>query len=222
MDRRNASLSIADPEPSRRTSAPWTPLKGWRHLLAVKSPRHALERLVGDEDPLALRSLCAQELRSQAILVDLDRVHLRSLARIVFRAVGEADPGERTLVLEEVRAAVRDIQREDRRRAGQGRDDEPMGTAEGAEALDPRCSAFAVFARPLGFTEQDLLRACVSFNGREVIEREAFFQTVVERRSLDEVAKALGLDLVACARLVRCVLDRCLSGLGSEGSGEVQ
>ena len=195
----------------------------WRRLLSGSSPREVLARLVTG-DPLGVRALVARRLREHCYLLDADRVYLRAIARCArFSARYRGQPALEQWLTERVDEALGDLLREDleaaRRGAwaagsktGPGRQSGP-GSKSGTGAPG---GAHEDFARPLGLDPARMRLACVAFNHTNLPARRAFFDLVIEGRSLDALARSSGVSATALARRARRALDVCLAA-GVEG-----
>lgn len=194
----------------RAELAPGAPaqLASRRSLLAFGGPRDVLARIV-DGDPLGLRALLAERLAKSHLLVDADRVHLRALALTARHAPAyRGRPG-----LEEWLGALVD-------RAL----DEVI--AEEVELLElvpssrePELGTFAELARPLALLPREARRACARFNRAPRESRAAFFELVLERAPLDELARRTTLAAPELARRARRAL-LALLDLGSSAATE--
>ncbi|MEO0663526.1 MAG: hypothetical protein AAFZ87_18490 [Planctomycetota bacterium] len=119
---------------------------------------------------------------------------------MAFEAAAEGPPRKRREVVELVDRVVTEVSE--------------AGPLEGAGPRD----LFGTFAGPLELDADALRRACNAFNGCAVAERRAFFELVVERRTLDDAARTLGEDAVRIARNARRALDVALEAAGAPGS----
>lgn|GEM_PF-1516649 len=155
--------------------------------LLCGSPREVLARIVPG-DPLAIRDVVADVLRSQCFFLDADRVHLRALARTARAALRYRSSGLelRTWLVAQASDAVAEILAEDL--------DTPR--------VDPG-SAFAQFARPLGLDPEVMRRGCVAFNRLPIEDRAAFFALVVEDVGLEAHARASGATTNEVGRRAR-------------------
>ncbi len=155
--------------------------------LLCGSPREVLARIVPG-DPLAIRDVVADVLRSQCLFLDADRVHLRALARTARSALRYRGSGLelRTWLIAQASDAVAEILAEDL--------DTPR--------VDPG-SAFVQFARPLGLDPEVMRRGCVAFNRLPIEDRAAFFALVVEDVGLEAHARASGATTNEVGRRAR-------------------
>jgi hypothetical protein len=184
--------------------------RDWRRWLAGGSPREILGRILPG-DPLGVRVLVARRLREEALLLDADRVHLRSLALCArYAARYEGRPAIESWLGRQIDEAIEELGREHLLQAAPG-----------------RASAIEDLAKPLGLEPVAMYRACLAFNRRELSERQAFFALVIEQRSLDDIAHAAGVSAGEAARRARrgldallgesAVFDRSAASLGREG-----
>ncbi|MBI5362738.1 MAG: sigma-70 family RNA polymerase sigma factor [Planctomycetes bacterium] len=188
----DASLALdTEPEPDE-AQAPARPAR-WRALLAGNSPSEILARIV-PEDPLGVRTIVAVRLRQQALLLDADRVHLRSLALCARWAPRyQGQPEFQTWLARLVDQAASELLREEQEDFAH-------------EGVAPT-SALAALAEPLGLDARVMQLCCRSFNRLPEDERRAFFELVLRARSLDELAHASGTPAVDIARRARRALN---------------
>jgi hypothetical protein len=183
------------------------------HTLLSGSPREVLARLVRD-DPLEVRARVASRLRSEAVLLDGDRVHLRALARIS-RAAGayRGRPDLPEWVDGAVADAVEELVREEhelaRSRIPEARASDAAGATSATVAADP--DAFSSLATPLGLDPGSVRRACAAFDVLPFAERSAFFRLVLEAGDLDAAAREAGVSVSEIARRARRALDAILA-----------
>jgi len=179
----------------------------WRRILAGKAPREVLARLV-DGDPLGVRDSVHAGLRRRAYLFDADRVFLRSLARIA-RLAGRyhGRPALAVWLAELVDESLLDLLREDLE-----------AERSGAPPDGPALAAYEDLAAPLGLEPGRMRAVCTAFNRRPEPQRRAFFQLVIEGRSLDELARA-GPSATELARSARGALEAVLRAGGTFRTG---
>ncbi len=214
-----------DPQPGAPSGRgdrfdPDAPVPAWQTLFAG-SPREVLSRLVQD-DPLGVRGRIARRLRADALLLDGDRVHLRTFARISRSAGsyrGRPDPTEWVagLVAESVEEIVREMHEQARRRARSREDRARTGSPDPTKVADEarEADAFDVLAGPLGLDPGSMRTACAEFDVLPFADRTAFFDLVLESRDLDACARAAGVNASELARRARRGLDAILgSGVG--------
>lgn len=157
-------LSSAQPLPT-----PEEPV--WKRVLAGKSPREILARLV-DGDPLELRSRCESRLRAQAILLDQHRVQMRAVAHVARHAPSyEGSPSIDVWLAEKIRKAVQELLAEAVENAASGEIAEP-----------PDDERLLAIAEALGMDPHVLARGCVAFNRAKYEVRTAFFGLVLDGR----------------------------------------
>lgn len=182
----------AAPDP-RADGAP-----AWRTLLAG-TPREVLARLV-QGDPLGVRGVVAERLRSGSVLLDADRVQLRVIARIA-RSAGRyrGRPVVDDWVDGHVLQIIAEVIREDHESA--------RGCVPTGEGL---ADVFTALAGPLGLEPASMRKACAAFNVLPLADRAAFVDLVLRNRSLDELARELGQSATQIARCARRALDAIL------------
>lgn len=180
----------------------------WRRLLSGGPPRKLLARLV-QGDPLGVRRLVGRELRASAVLLDADRVYLRALARCARHAARyQGRPAIEAWLKGQVSRAVREILREEDRALRE--------TPHGSHDQD----AHTDLARPLGLDPRETRAACDAFNRRPVLERQAFFRLLIERASLEDVARETGSSIHSVARRARRALDAARGVAGAREHGQ--
>ena len=137
-------------------------------LLSAPSPSAVLER-IADGDPLALYDRALAAIRRRAVLVSIDRVFQRALARTAHAAARYAGEPLDPWLEERVADSLADLLDEDR-------EDERSGLPPG-EPWDPR---YAFLSEALGIEPGLARRACIVFNDLPDPERTAFYRIVVE------------------------------------------
>jgi hypothetical protein len=181
-----------------------------RTLLTFGGPRDVLARIV-DGDPLGLRPRIAARVRARCLLLDADRAHLRTLALCArFAPRYRGRPGLDEWLMGLVDRALEE------------------GVAEEAERLEgppparPETGgAFAQLGKPLGLAPEEVRRACARFNLLPLESREAFFDLVLERGDLDDLARRAALGATELARRARRALQALLGvevGTGTRGA----
>lgn len=171
----------------------------WRQLLAGGTPREILCRIV-QGDPLGLRDRVAQRLHAEAYLLDADRVQLRALARCArFASRYQGRPDFPTWLDEIVNQAIEDILREDLE-----------ADVERQKSASTPGAAFIALALPLGLEPETMRLACAGFNQLPGPHRRAFFELVIQGRSLDELARQHRESASEIARRARRALDLLL------------
>jgi DNA-directed RNA polymerase specialized sigma24 family protein len=199
VDRRSTATST-EPGliPAPESTGPDVTGPAWRSALAG-TPREVLARLV-QGDPLGVRGRVARRLRSDALLLDADRIHLCVVARIA-RSAGRyrGRPGIEEWLDAHVLATIADVVRRDHE------------VARSPQAFpEESASAFAALAAPLGLDPGGMRRACAAFNVLPQADRAAFVDLVLRDRSLDEMAKESGESATRIARRARRGLDAVL------------
>ncbi len=170
-------------------------------LLARGTPREILARIVPD-DPLGLRERVRNRLRERAFLLDVERVHLRALARCASRAPRyRGRPALDVWLDRRVEEAIEDVRL---------LCEEPPGEPSD-ETGRLRPDAIEHFAAALGLDAAALREGLASFHELPAGEREVFFRLVLEGGSLDEVARALKLSGGETARRARRAFEAVLT-----------
>jgi hypothetical protein len=172
----------------------------WRRWLSGGTPREILARIVHD-DPLHVRERVALALRARRLLLDADRVQLRALAHVARAAVSYRGRPELVDWIDvQVTRAIDDLLAADEH------------ADQVASSSDADFSAgFAALARPLGLEPAQMRRACSAFNRLPEPERRAFFELVIDGRSLDELARNGRESATEIARCARRALETILS-----------
>ena len=164
------------------------------------TPREILARIVPG-DPLGLAALVSARLRAEALLLDADRVLLCSFARVAREAPGwRGRPSLERWLGARVDEAIADARDE----LGHPDSEQPP--------------VFDALATPLGLDPSRLRAGCHAFNRLAPSVREAFLQLVLERRSLDRLARAAGLSASLLARRARVALDVLRNHVGTRPS----
>lgn len=179
--------------------------RSWSRWLGGGTPREVLARIVHG-DPLAVRRRASARLRARALFVDVDRVHLRSLARIARYAVRyRGRPSLDAWIAAQVDRAIDELLEE-----------ELAGAGAGACPMGPH-SAHASLAGPLGLDPDAMRRACAAVNARADPDRRAFYALVVEGATLDELARAEGAPVSDLGRRLRAALEGVLRAASPAG-----
>ena len=170
-----------------------------RHAaLGGGTPGEVLARIVPG-DPLELRPLVARTVRSEALLVDGERAHLRALALCASGAASRPAALDRWLE-EQVARAVREVADE------QSRSDRDAPPTRRTGALED-------LARTLGLSLEHARAACVAFNRLPRDQRSAFLRFAVEGRALEELAGDERASAVEVARRARRALETLTTAL---------
>lgn len=169
-----------------------------------EGPRDVLPRIV-EGDPLKLIERCAAHLTTEALLLDLERLHARSLALIARRSSEAREEGVSEWLAAQVREAADQLVVEELY-------EERLGFPP-SRAADPR-SEFLVSV--LGIEPAMTRGVSVSFHRMNRGERRAFWKTVVSGESISGIADDLGetRDHVI-EGLRRVIRSLSLSGLGT-------
>ncbi len=141
----------------------------WKAILGAGSPRAVLARIV-DGDPLDLRGRCELRLRSQAVLLDLNRVHLRCAAHVARHAAAfSGQPPIDVWLAERVRKATQEILHENAEAA-----------ASGAIPMPPDDERLRLVADTFGIDPAQIGLACVAFNRQAYEARAAFHGLILD------------------------------------------
>lgn len=152
---------------------------GKEHLVGA-SPREILHRMLDHDDPLEIWGRSEALIESEAVLMAVDRLYLRALARVAHAAMRyKGTPPLEVWLAERVAFSLRELVQEDRE-ADHG---ELHLDVEGEQRY-----AFLVAA--LGLEPQLARRACVRFNDEPLEVRRTFWRVVVLKQSIEEVAAA--------------------------------
>lgn len=159
-------------------------------MMLLGSPGEVLER-IANGDPLGVREKVHEHLRTEALLFDADRVHLKALAHCARASVTNLNTEDMPdFVSDNVARAVRELL-----------------VQEEEAALDEEAGgAFAQLAQPLGLGPASVRAACAAFNARPAAERRAFNGLVIEGRELEELAQSWGCSPTELARRARRAL----------------
>jgi hypothetical protein len=155
--------------PRASSSLPAPDEPAWKSVLQGRSPREILARLV-EGDPLDLRGRCEARVRSQALLIDVHRLHLRCSAHVARHAVGYSGQPHIDIWLgERLRTAVQELLRESAELVTGGGVPEP-----------PDDERLLLIASTFGMDPSSIGRACVSFNRQPYPARAAFHGLILE------------------------------------------
>jgi hypothetical protein len=162
-------------------------------LLKGGSPKEILARLLAG-DPLEIRARCREQLHVRALLLSLDRLQLRTLARIAHAAPRwRGEPPLQAWVEERIDHSMRELMEED---------DEAVRS--GIPHPGPGDGHFAFLSSLLGIEPHLGPRACVAFNAQPESVRRAFFAVVVEGTRMNRyVAEGNGSPQDVKANLAR-------------------
>ncbi len=161
--------------------------------LSGASARDVLNKLTR-EDPLGIESRCAVRLHERAMLIGRERVVMRAMAQVAFRAKDFRawQPLDAFLRVNIDRAidALVERDREDERARLLHEDDEAWG----------------FLTRALGVGPEQARRAAVAFNDLPYVVRRVFWRTVVEGASEARcVSEGLGTITQVHERVTRAV-----------------
>jgi hypothetical protein len=172
-----------------------------RAILGSRSPRVVLTRLI-DGDPLEIEARCRERILEQALLLALQRVHLRAVARIAHCAPRYRGSPRLDVWLDAcIDESLQDLVEEDR--------EEEISGLPPTEPWDPR---FAFVSETLGLEPALARRACVRFNMLPDEVRRAYFAIAIEGKTIHRyVAEGNGPP-----DRVRGFLARALTALGQK------
>jgi len=167
----------------------------WRALFEARSPREVLARLV-EGDPLRLRERCAQRVRSQALLLDVQRLQLRTVAHVARHAgTYRGTPPLDVWIAERVRKALTELLDEDEARRSL-RDIPEL----------PSDQRLLAVANVLGIEPEVLARGLSVFNRAPSDVRSAFCEMVLDGVSPAEWSAANGFSVERAKAAVRRAL----------------
>ncbi|MEO0649978.1 MAG: hypothetical protein AAFZ65_04805 [Planctomycetota bacterium] len=175
--------------------------------MAARNPHEVLRRIV-DHDSIHLQSAVAPWLLEQCLLLDAERVFVRTATRIAYRASLGSEPGAAARAAwyyERLDEAVGDCLRQDEARLAR--------SEFSREIFEEHAQFHWTFFVP----EEAVLRAAVRFNGLPRLTRKSFFALLIERRSVDECVRA---GLGPPERLRSRVLAALNAATGSDDEGE--
>ncbi len=164
-------------------------------LLKGGSPKEILARLL-DGDPLEIRARCREQLHVRALLLSLDRLQLRTLARIAHSAPRwRGEPPLGAWVEERIDHSMRELMEED-----------AEAVRSGIPHPGPGDGHFVFLSSLLGIEPHLGPRACVAFNAQPESVRRTFFAVVVEGTRLNRyVAEGNGSPEDVKQSLVRAL-----------------
>lgn len=143
-------------------------------ILSLGSARAILARLI-DGDPFEIEARCIERLGALALLLDVRRVHLRTIARVAHAAPRyRGDPPLAQWLAGIVDASAKELVGEDREEA---RSEVPTN-----ESWDPR---YAFLSEAMGIEPTQARRACIAFNVLPIDVRRAYYAVVVEGRTIN-------------------------------------
>jgi len=181
------------PQPAPEGSTPAEP--PWKQILSGRSPREILARVV-DGDPLDLRARCELRVRTQAVLLDIHRLHLRSAAHVARHAPSYVGtPPIDVWIGEKVRKATQELLQEDAERIAGGWIPEP-----------PDDDRLLLVASTLGIDPALIGRGCVAFNRAPYDARAAFQSLILEAEDPSAWCKANSMSLDRAMAALRTAL----------------
>ncbi|MCK6445779.1 MAG: hypothetical protein L6Q99_05250 [Planctomycetes bacterium] len=186
-----------EPHSSRGDGEPF-PGARW---LRGKSAKEIFERLLAAKE-LELGARVAARLESRAVLLDPERTLMRSIAHIARRArVYEGDPPLEEFLQDGVDRGIDDLIEED---VEAERSQTPIADETRYQAV---CAV-------LGSQASDARRICVVLNTQADELRHAAFAVLVQRKTLDEHARATSISRERTRELVRESLRRLSRAFG--------
>lgn len=170
-------------------------------VLRGKNAREVLAALLCD-DTLELSARCLARLRDQAVILPHQRLYLRTAARMAHAAsTYRGAPPLDVWIAKCISISARQLLESEREWAHHGLGDD-----------EPGADFHASLASVLGMEPQMLRRGCVRFNGQAYEVRRAFWDLVIEGRSLEQAAETDKVDRTILERR----LQRAASALGIE------
>ena len=143
-------------------------------LLAGGSPQEILDRIL-EGDPLGVQERCEQRVRERALLIDLNRLFLRSLARIAHAAPDYAGrPSLSAWLAGRIDQSIGEL-------VGEDYEEERQGVAP-QEPWDPR---YALVSEALGITMHQGRCVCIAFNDLQDEMRHACYAVLIEGKSVN-------------------------------------
>ena len=179
-------------------------------VLRGRSPREILARLV-EGDPLEIEARCRERIETLALLVDLQRLHLRTAARVAHAAPSwRGEPPISEWLADRIEVSMRELIREDFEAERSGIPPE--------KPWDPR---YAFVSEALGVEPALARRACVAFNKLPLEVRCVYFAVAVQGKTVNRhVAEGHGPPEKARAQLkmaVQAISKAIGRPLGGEG-----
>ena len=143
-------------------------------LLSGASPQEVLDRIL-EGDPLGVQERCGQRVQERALLIDLNRLFLRSLARIAHAAPDYAgNPSLAAWLSGRIDRSIEELVAEDY-------EEERRGIAP-QEPWDPR---YALVSEALGIDMVQARRVCIAFNDLPDEVRLACFAVLIEGKTIN-------------------------------------
>jgi len=181
------------PQPAPEGPTPGEPT--WSRVLAGRSPREVLARLV-DGDPLDLRPRCELRVRSQAVLLDIHRLHLRTAAHVARHGPNyNGTPPIDVWIAERIRKAAQELLQEDAELAASGAIPEP-----------PEDERLLLVANTLGMDPALMGRACAAFNRAPYDARAAFQGLVLDAQDPSTWCKSNSMTIERAMASLRTAL----------------
>ena len=143
-------------------------------LLSGGTPRMVLARITPG-DPLGLKMRTMARVRERALLIAMDRLYDRSLARTAFAAPQyEGDPPLGEWLTQLIDKGIVDLLREDREAE---RNQEPL--------INPTDYRYSHLAEALGVEKQHARKMCIVFNDLPDQVRQVYWAVAVEGKSIN-------------------------------------
>lgn len=144
---------------------------------------------------------CRARWRERALLVDLRRLQVRSLARLAFERALDEGADFAALMLASIDRSIEDLLRNQEQDAWQG------------APQDPSSDLQRLLAREFGLRGPRIHAALCAFNACDAAAREAFFDCCLEGATPAQHAARRGLRPVAAEEALR----RAFAALGADG-----
>lgn len=163
-----------DGNPRRDKDGGRPPDESGNALLRGGSAREILKKIF-DGDPLEIEARCRERIETRAYLVDVNRLHLRAVARVARAALGwKGDTSLGEFIMERIDYSAQELIQEDR--------EEELS---GIPCADPDDVRFAFLAETLGIPIALARRACVAFNYLPERVRCAYFAVLVQGKTVN-------------------------------------
>jgi hypothetical protein len=161
-----------------------------RSLLTGAAPREVLKRLI-EGDPFGLEARARDYLAETALMLDVERLYLRTAARIAYASYdAEAITSVSGFLRECMEVAAEDLLSDD------------LEAQRCSAPVEPTDARFSFLAESLGVRPEVARKACVVFNGLPPIVRRAYWALVVEGRSM---SRCISLGLGTRSEVENCV-----------------
>lgn len=217
MPRKRGRRGSSDPQPAReppsQVGEPRVEAErpaaaddvGWRSLLSGASAREVLVK-IADGDPLELERRARAFLEARAVLVDVERLIARGLARVAYEAPRYTGFPPLDLWL------ARNLERS----VGELLDEDRFAARNGRPADERTLASFAFLSEALGVAPELARKVAVVFNDLPEEVRRCYWAQGVQGRELDDcVAAGLGTHEEVQRNVERAV--RAMSQLADPG-----